>query len=189
VRPGIRPQGVLWTLCLCGLSVVSSLNAQVSDGPLGLAWGMPKEAVERLGIRLCCRQVGTWGTRYTVARQDFNKMPRSFGDEEKIYLYFGNKNKLLRAYLAIPKDDGWNRYQQLNALVREVYPLVKACTRQTYSKYEALERGKSEETCKEYEAYSEYASNAIEVFVGLAKQPTEHVVSLIEFNRRLHTRK
>jgi hypothetical protein len=52
---------------------------------------MPKEAVERLGIRLCCRQVGTWGTRYTVARQDFNKMPRSFGDEEKISLYFGHK--------------------------------------------------------------------------------------------------
>jgi hypothetical protein len=93
VRPCIRPQGVLWTLFLCGLSIASSLNAQVSDGPLGLSWGMPKEAVERLGIRLCCRQVGTWGTRYTVARQDFNKMPRSFGDEEKIYLYFGNKNK------------------------------------------------------------------------------------------------
>ncbi len=189
MRSCIRLQGVLWTLFLCGLSIASSLNAQVSDGPLGLSWGMPKEAVERRGIRLCCRQVGTWGTRYTVARQDFNKMPRSFGDEEKIYLYFGNKNKLLRAYVAIPKDDGWNRYKQLNVLVREAYPLVQACTRQTYSKYEALERGKSEETCKEYEAYSEYASNAIEVFVGLAKQPTDYVVSLIEFNRRLHTRK
>ena len=77
VRQCIRPQGVLWTLFLCGLSIVSPLNAQVSDGPLGLPWGMPKEAVERLGIRLCCRQVGTWGTRYTVARHDFNKLPRS----------------------------------------------------------------------------------------------------------------
>jgi hypothetical protein len=104
-------------------------------------------------------------------------------------LYFGHTNKLLRAYVAIPKDDGWNRYKQLNALVREAYPLVKACTRHTYAKYEALARGKNEETCQEYEAYSAYASNAIEVFVGLAKQPTEYVVSLIAFNRRLHTRK
>jgi hypothetical protein len=150
---------------------------------------MPKEAVEQLGIRLCCRQVGAWGTRYTVDPQDFSKVPRALGDEEKMYLYFGKTNKLLRAYVAIPKADGWNRYTQLNALVRETYPLVRSCTRRTYSKYEALEKGKSAETCKEYEAYSEYASNAIEVFVGLTKQPTDYVVSLIALNRRLHTRK
>jgi hypothetical protein len=109
VRPWIRPQGVLWTLVLCGLSIVSPLNAQMSDGPLGLPWGMPKEAVERLGIRLCCRQVGTWGTRYTVDRQDFTKLPRSFGDEEKIYWLLSRDRKSSEQCVFHPKvsrDEG-----------------------------------------------------------------------------------
>ena len=64
---------------------------------------MSPEAVAELGIRLCCRQVGEWGARYEVESQDFDKFPTPLGDEEKVYVYFGNTNKLLRIFISIKK--------------------------------------------------------------------------------------
>ena len=65
--------------------------------------------------------VGKWGARYQVNADDFQRFPNSLGDEEKVYLYFGNTNKLLRVYSAIRKVDGWNRYKQINVILNKKY--------------------------------------------------------------------
>ncbi|MGQ4807797.1 hypothetical protein NKDENANG_01157 [Candidatus Entotheonellaceae bacterium PAL068K] len=173
-------------ILLCGVVFVQAIDAQPSGGPLGLRWGMPKEAVEQLDIRLCCRQVGKWGARYKVNSQDFTNFPKPLGDEETVYLYFGNTNKLLRVYVAIRKIDGQNRYRQINIIVDKKYDFIKSCIRKKYTKYEALRLGKSEEVCKDYEGYTEYAKNNIEVFVGLERYSTDYRVSLILLNRKIH---
>ena len=125
-------------ILLCGVAFVQAIDAQPSGGPLGLRWGMPQEAVDQLDIRLCCRQVGKWGARYKVNGQDFPNFPNPLGDEERVYLYFGNTNKLLRVYIAIRKIDGRNRYKQVNIIVNKKYDLIKSCVRKKYTKYEAL---------------------------------------------------
>ncbi len=162
--------------CVMGGSVAGTW---ASDGPLGLHWGMPKEAVEKLGIHLCCRQVGKWGARYQVNADDFQRFPNSLGDEEKVYLYFGNTNKLLRVYSAIRKVDGWNRYKQINVILNKKYTFSESCRRKKYDKYEALKKGKTEETCKEYDAYATYKKDAVEVLVGLERFGVDYRISLI----------
>ena len=185
MQRGFFAIGTCLTLLACLISV-NAFGAQADAGPLGLRWGMPKEAVEKMEIRLCCRQVGKWGARYSVDRKDIENFPRSFGDEEKVYLYFGNTDKLLRVYIAIKKIDGWNRYRQINLISGEKYLLVEKCTRKEYTKYEALKLGKREEKCKNYEAYSEYRQDDVEVFVGLEKLPTEYRVSIILLHQALY---
>lgn len=165
---------------------VSVANVRAADGPLGLHWGMPKAAVESLGIRLCCRQVGKWGARYLINSEDLRNLPNALGDEEKVYLYFGNTDKLLRLYVAIKKVDGWNRYRQINALAQEKYTQSESCAEKRYDKYEALAKGKAGRTCKQYEAYTSYKRNGIEVFVGLEKLPVDYRVSLIFLNGDLY---
>ena len=71
-------------LHLCCQAVPKVTAAQTADGPLGLQWGMTKEAVEKLGIGLCCRQVGKYGARYGVASEDFANFPNPLGDEAKV---------------------------------------------------------------------------------------------------------
>jgi hypothetical protein len=157
---------------LCCMVLVKTVDAQSSDGPLGLDWGISKEAVEKLGIRMCCRQIGKWGARYEVRRQDFANFPRPLGDEEKVYLYFGNTNKLLRVYIDIRKKDGWNRYKQINTILARRYDMVDTCTRKTYTKYEALQKGQTEKICKNYESYTNYKKGNIEAFAGLERFDT-----------------
>lgn len=166
-------------LCLGLVIMLSAFDGRAADGPLGLQWGMSKAEVDALGIRLTNRQVGKWGARYLVNPEDFKNFPNALGDEEKVYLYFGNTDKLLRIYVAIKKVDGWNRYRQVNALAQEKYTQSESCARQKYDKYEALKQGKSAETCKQYEAYTTYGQDSVEVFVGLEKFTMDYRISLI----------
>jgi hypothetical protein len=166
-------------LVLAAVIALSVVNVQATDGPLGLHWGMPKAAVETLGIHLCCRQVGKWGARYLVDAEDLKNLPNSLGDEDKVYLYFGNTDKLQRIYIAIKKVDGWNRYRQVNALAQKKYSQTDACARRSYDKYEALAKGKTARTCEQYEAYTTYEQDSVKVFVGLEKLPVDYRVSLI----------
>lgn len=168
--------GLLLLSIVIGLSAI---DARATDGPLGLQWGMSKAAVEKLGIRLCCRQVGKWGARYLIETEDLKNLPNGLGDEEKVYLYFGNTDKLLRIYVAIIKVDGWNRYKQVNTLAQKKYSRSESCTRQKYDKYEALTKGQSAKTCEQYEAYAAYEQESIEVFVGLEKRTTDYRITLI----------
>ena len=103
-----------------------------------------------------------------------------------MYLYFGNTDKLLRAYIAIRKIDGWNRYKQVNIIAGKKYKLIKSCVRRKYTKYEALRLGKDEETCDNYEASSAYKNNDIDVFIGLEKYSTDYRISLILLNSKIH---
>jgi hypothetical protein len=96
-----------------------------------------------------------------------------------VYLYFGNTDKLLRIYVAIKKVDGWNRFKQVNALAQKKYTQSESCARQKYDKYEALTKGKSAETCKQYEAYTTYEQDSVEVFAGLEKFTMDYRISLI----------
>ena len=177
--------GVILVLCVGG--ALAPVDAQPGDGPLGLQWGASKEAVEKIGLRLCCRQVGLWGARYKVEPETFRKFPRSFGDEKEVYLYFGNTNKLLRVYVAIVKEDGESRFKQITQLTSARYKyLVEECTRKTYEKYEALEKETPGVSCKEYEKYVVYKQNDIEVFVGLEKQGTNFQISIIHLHEALH---
>jgi hypothetical protein len=177
--------GVILVLCVGG--ALAPLDAQPGDGPLGLQWGVSKEAVEKLGLRLCCRQVGLWGARYEVDPETFRKFPRSLGDEKTVYLYFGNTNKLLRVYVAIVKEDGESRFKQLTQLTFAKYKyLAEECTRKAYGKYEALEKGTSGVSCKEYEKYVVYKQDDIEVFIGLEKQGTNFQISMIHLHEALH---
>jgi hypothetical protein len=177
--------GVLLVLGVGG--GLAPLDAQSGDGPLGLQWGASKEAVETLGLRLCCRQVGLWGARYTVDSETFRNLPRSFGDEAKVYLYFGNTNQLLRVYVAILKEDGDSRFKQLAHLTSERYKhLAEECTRKTHGKYEALEKETSGVSCKGYDKYVVYKQNDIEVFVGLEKEGTDFQISIIHLHEGLY---
>ena len=177
--------GIL-TLLLCWQAVPSVTAAPTPAGPLGLQWGMSKEAVEQLGIGLCCRQVGKYGARYEVASEDFSNFPNPLGDEAKVYLYFGNANTLLRIYIAIHKVDGWNRYKQLMTLVNENHRLVRTCQHKQYDKYESLKRGKTAETCQGYESYAEYVGGGVEVFVWLQKKSGEYEISIAQLNQTLY---
>ena len=178
--------GTSWMTFLCCVMLGQQLAAQPGEGPLGLRWGMSPEAVTELGIRLCCRQVGEWGARYEVDSQDFDKFPTPLGDEEKVYVYFGNTNKLLRIYIAITKTDGWNRYKQINSMVESKYDMKESCVHKVLDKYEALRRGASEQTCKEYAAYSSYKKDDVEVFVGLKQMDGNYEVSIIQLHNGLY---
>jgi hypothetical protein len=123
--------------------------------------------------------VGKWGARYLVDAEDLKNLPNALGDEEKVYLYFGNTDKLLRIYVAIKKVDGWNRYKQVNTLAQKKYSRSESCARQKYDKYEALTKGKSAKTCEQYEAYTTYEQDSIEVFVGLEKMIIDYRITLI----------
>jgi hypothetical protein len=177
-------------LALLGAMVLSSpmLHAQSDDGPLGLRWGMSTEAVERMGLGLCCRQVGKWGARYEVNQSDFANFPAPLGDEDKVYLYFGNTNKLLRAFIAIQKQDGWNRYKQMNILAARKYDLIDQCVREQFSKYETLKKRRPERPCSDYEAYSVYKKDGVEAFVGLEKHGAAYRISVILLHNELFRR-
>ena len=176
----------IWILLLWCVAGVSVTDAQKHEGPLGLQWGMTTEAVEQLDIGLCCRQVGKYGARYEVDPADFANFPNGLGDEEKVYLYFGNTNKLLRIFIAIRKVDGWNRYNQINTILGKQYTLKASCKVRKYTKYESLEKGKVEKTCKNYQAYSEYQDNNIEVFVGLERESTVYRITIVQLHRALY---
>jgi hypothetical protein len=75
---------------------------------------------------------------------------------------------------------------QINIIVNKQYDFLESCIRKKYTKYEALRRGKSEETCRNYESYSSYKKNDIDVFVGLKKYSTDYEISVIFLNRRIH---
>ena len=151
--------GVYSALVLC-LWWANISQAQNTEGPFGLRWGMSKEDVEAMNIRLCCHQLGKWGARYEVNRRDFDKLPKRLGDEEKMYLYFGNKNELLRIYIAISKIDGKNRYSQINLLLGKRYEEVKRCDWETAP------------DCDGYKALTSYKSDDIYILVGFEENLT-----------------
>lgn len=130
------------------------------EAPFGLQWGMAKEDVEGMHIRLCCRQLGKWGERYEVNPRDFGKLPKTLGDEEKIYLYFGNDNQLLRVYVAVTKIDGKNRYNQIRLLLGKRYDVLKACDWTASS------------DCNGYKAFTAYQKGEVDVFVGFEENLT-----------------
>lgn len=153
---------VVWLvvlLCIYGWCVSAS-QAESDDGPFGLRWGMSKEEVEQLKIGLCCEQLGKWGLRYEVRSKDFQHLPKRLGDEEKIYLYFGNKNTLLRMYVSTSKVGAENRYNQLKSLLAEKYDLLKACN--------ARVKG----PCNNYRAYATFAKHDVDVFIGFEENLT-----------------
>ena len=164
-------------LLLCGVLSQQALSAPPeNDGPFGLRWGMPKEALAQYNIRLCCRQLGQWGERYQVNHRDFEKLPKHLGDEDKIYLYFGQTNTLLRMYVGIRKVDGRNRFRQLSQLIRKRYDLQQACT----------QRGST--TCNGYAAYNRYKRDEVEVVVALEENLTaSDTIFITLLNTRLHT--
>jgi hypothetical protein len=148
------------TLLLLLVGWGNSVQAQADEAPFGLQWGMSKEDVEAMQIRLCCRQLGKWGERYEVNDRDFDKLPKALGDEEKIYVYFGNDNKLLRIYVAITKIDGKNRYNQIRLLLEKKYDVLKACDWTAAS------------DCNGYKAFTSYQKGEISVFVGFEENLT-----------------
>lgn len=168
--------GVL-LLLLCGVLSLQALGAPPeNDGPFGLRWGMPKEALGQYNIRLCCRQLGKWGERYEVNYRDFEKLPKRLGDEDKIYLYFGHSNTLLRMYVGIRKVDGRSRFRQLNVLIQKRYDVLQACT----------QRGRP--ACNGYAAYNRYKRDEVEVVVALEENLTAHdTIFMTLLNTRLHT--
>jgi hypothetical protein len=151
--------GIFLPLLICGLWV-HALYAQQADGPFGLRWGMTQKDVENMDIRLCCAQLGKWGMRYEVNPQDFKNFPKRLGDEEKIYLYFGNRNTLFRMYVSTTKIGAQNRYNQIKILLAEKYNLVKDC------------EAKRQNLCGEYKAYAEYKANEVTVFVAFEENLT-----------------
>ena len=151
--------GWWWFLCVYGVGVSAS-QAESDEGPFGLQWGMSKEEVEKLNIRLCCEQLGKWGLRYQVHSKDFQYFSKRLGDEEKIYVYFGNKNKLLRMYVATSRVGGENRYNQLKELLASKYNMIKQCD------------AKAKESCNDYRAYAAFAKDAVDVFIGFEENVT-----------------
>ena len=168
--------GVL-LLLLCGVLSPPALSAPPEDdGPFGLRWGMPREALDQYNIRLCCRQLGKWGERYEVNPRDFEKLPKILGDEDKIYLYFGQANALLRMYVGIRKVDGHNRFRQLSQLIQKRYDLLQTCK----------QRGNP--ICKGYAAYNRYKKDEVEVVVALEESLTaSDTIFITLLNTRLHT--
>ena len=166
--------GISVTLLLC-IAWGRSLDAQQNDGPFGLRWGMTKEDVETMQIRLCCRQLGKWGARYEVDHRDFKNFPRRLGDEAKIYLYFGHTNKLLRMYIAISKINAQNRYNQINSLIGKRYDLVNKC----------VQGGRG--SCNDYKIYNKYKKDSVDVEVGFKENLTYRDEIFIALtNTKLH---
>jgi hypothetical protein len=78
----------------------------------GVRLGMSKEAVRALGVKLEASGVSeTWGQRYRT-----EELPKSFGDERWIWLYFGNDDRLFRI-IAELADHG-TAYDSRDALRR-----------------------------------------------------------------------
>ena len=78
----------------------------------GLGLGMSQEQVLSLGTELEESGISeTWGPRYRV-----KKLPRPFGDERWVWLYFGNNNRLFRIVAELA--DGGAAYDSKNALRR-----------------------------------------------------------------------
>ena len=149
---------VVMLLLLMGWN--NRILAQADEAPFGLQWGMTQQDVEAMHIRLCCRQLGKWGERYEVNQRDFGKLPKTLGDEEKIYIYFGNDNKLLRVYVAVTKIDGKNRYNQIKLLLAKRYDILKACDWTAAS------------DCNGYKAFTSYQKGDVDVFVGFEENLT-----------------
>lgn len=171
-------RSVVLLLLFYGVLSQQTLSAlPENDGPFGLRWGMPKEALEQYNIRLCCRQVGKWGERYQVNHRDFEKLPKRLGDEDKLYLYFGHTNTLLRMYVGIRKVDGRNRFLQLNQLIEKRYDVLQACTQ------------RSSPACNGYAAYTRYKRDEVEVVVALEENLTAHdTIFITLLNTRLYTK-
>ena len=170
-------------LIVVGVVGVCILQAQQDDGPLGLRWGMSNTDAESLGIRLCCKQVGKWGVRYEIEKDALENLPDPLGDENKVYLYFGNMNKLLRIYIDIIKRDGRNRYNQINTMLESNYTFQDGCV-QREDKYTELQKNK---TCGDYYGYANYAKDAIKVFVGLERFAQSDRVSIILLHDKLYS--
>lgn len=78
----------------------------------GLRLGMSQEQVLALGAELEDSGISkTWGQRHRV-----KKLPRPFGDERWVWLYFGNNNRLFRIIAELANDGA--AYDSKNALRR-----------------------------------------------------------------------
>ncbi len=150
----IPKRGMILAL-LCWVTFVSHGLAQPDDGPFGLRWGMTHEALGEMNISTCCIQFGKWGQRYKVDPGSFSSLPKALGDERRMYLYFGQTNKLLRVYVSIVKPDASNRFRQLSKLLSEKYALVKQCTK------------KKPSDCNGYDFINNYQQDNIEVEIAL----------------------
>lgn len=154
------------TLCAilvcCVALFLGASHEQKDEGPYGLDWGMSKEDVILMKIRLCCEQLGKWGMRYQVEPLDFKNLPKHLGDEEKMYLYFGNNDQLLRLYVAISKINGLNRYRQIKLLLEKRYDVVKTCGDQ---------QARSND-CGNYKSYTHYKKGDVEAFIGFEENLT-----------------
>lgn len=167
--------GIFLIIIIYCVAPAHAIDASQSDGPFGLRWAMSKEDIETMQIRLCCRQVGQWGERYEVHPRDFKRLPKSLGDEEKLYLYFGNINKLPRLYVSIRKVDARNRFNQLNVLIGKRYDSVHACTQE------------NDNDCNGYKAYNTYQKGDIEVEVALEENLTSRdKIFITLINKTLH---
>ena len=169
-------------LIVSGVVGVFTLQAQQDDGPLGLRWGMSNTDVEALGVRLCCKQVGKWGARYEIEEDALKNLPNPLGDENKVYLYFGNMNQLLRVYIDIVKRDGRNRYNQINTILESKYTFQDGCARRE-EKYTQLQK---DETCGDYYGYANYTRDAVKAFVGLERFTQSDRVSIVLLHDKLY---
>jgi hypothetical protein len=152
-----------------------STYAESDDGPFGLHWAMPKEDLTNMGIRLCCRQLGKWGERYEVDHRDLRNLPKRLGDEEKVYVYFGHTNKLLRMYIATTKIGGNNRYNQIKLLIEKGYDFIEECVQ------------KDKDSCKGYQKYATYKKDDVEVDIGFEENLTyRDKVFITLLNTRLY---
>ena len=98
----------------------------------GLGLGMSQEQVLSLGTELEESGISeTWGPRYRV-----KKLPRPFGDERWVWLYFGNNNRLFRIVAELA--DGGAAYDSKNALRR--YKEIKDNLSSRYAKVTSREQ-------------------------------------------------
>ena len=88
---------------------------------------MSKEEVRRLGVKLEDSGISEiWGQRYRATG-----LPKQFGDERWVWLYFGNYNRLFRILaeladrgMAYTSKDAIQRYHQIKANLSSGYVLV-----------------------------------------------------------------
>lgn len=98
----------------------------------GLRLGMSREQVLTLGAKLEDSGISmTWGQRYRV-----KKLPRPFGDERWVWLYFGNNNRLFRIIAELSNDGA--AYDSKNALRR--YKEIKENLSSRYAKVTSREQ-------------------------------------------------
>ncbi|MBT5948952.1 MAG: hypothetical protein HOG94_14895 [Nitrospinaceae bacterium] len=98
----------------------------------GLRLGMSQEQVLSLGTELEESGISeTWGPRYRV-----KKLPRPFGDERWVWLYFGNNNRLFQIIAELA--DGGGAYDSKNALRR--YKEIKENLSSRYAKVTSREQ-------------------------------------------------